>query len=182
MLEYYARGTDLLCILSLNPELEPLPEPFRLQESVLLRVTYREYMDFIHSLPATDRIRMSGSIALTKEFARLGSPLLYNCFMRDMAFGIAKELCFAERYGRHGTKIVPTSFSTEIVPYTTIVDTASKCGNIAKQLRDIACSYGFELPNVVSSKNIDLYRLAVYLLHMSTVQGLRECNFQLNNC
>ena len=182
MLEYYAKGSELLCILCLDRKLEPVPEPFRLQGSVLLRVLYREYADFIQSLPTDmESIRISGDLSVTREFARIRSPLLYNCFLRDMAFAIAKELHYAEQYQRAGTTILPTSYMADTVSYTKICMVTSQCSDVARQLSMVAESYDFPLPIRVSEQNIALYRLAVYLLYISKTPGIQECNFQLRS-
>ncbi len=182
MIEYYAKGSDLLCILCLNPALEPLPEPFRLQESVLLRVTFHDYVDFIHSLQfEAGSLMLAGDLNVTRRFAQLRSPLLYNCFLRDMAFALGKELSYAEHYSKHGTAIVPTSDTQLTISKAAYAGAAQRCASLHRQMQDVLKSYGYSLPASVSSCNSDLYDLALYLLYLSKQAGVQECNFQLSN-
>lgn len=179
MVEYYAKGTELLCLMNMNPDLEPVPEPFRMQSSVVLRVTLTAYVDFIRMIPAdVDSIRLTGDVNVTKHLARVNSPILYNCFLRDMSFAIAKELHFAEKYKRKATAMLPTSHTCSTMLNSTIDSIYEhECDTARTTLNEIIASYGFEIPNSISSVNEPSYRLAVYLLQQSANEGLQEYNF-----
>ena len=179
MVEYYAKGLDLLCLMNLNPTLEPVPEPFRLQPSVALRVTFQAYIDFVNCLPTDEEsIRLAGDLLATKDFARIQSPLLYNCFLRDMAFALAKELHFAEKYKGTCTLILPSSDTARTLSNKVLnANFLQHCSAQEQYLRNIANSYGFEVPQYISPQNVAAYRIAVYLLYLSGKPGVSEYNY-----
>lgn len=182
MIECYVKGLDLLSLVNLNPELEPVPEPFRLQSSVLFRVTFQDYSEFIKSLPCdVSSIQLAGNLQATQQFARLDSPLLYNCFLRDLAFSIGKELSFAEKYKSVGTFILPTSQTAVTLDGTRLASMFNEsCQQSQAEFCEIISSYGFRLTTAISQKNCTAYRLASCLYHLSKQNLQCEYNFHFD--
>lgn len=168
MLEQYATADCLSCLVNSYKELEVLPEPFRMQGTVVFRVTPSAYTEFILTLSHDSGVRLMTQLDVLKRLASIGSPKLYNCFLADMAFAIVKEISYAELFSRHATLILPTSQNANNVQVSHLVEMYSLLNpEVESELRTRVVNYGFELPMVVSNNNVDLYKTAVVLYSLS---------------
>lgn len=175
MFECHAKSTDLLCLMSLDKTLEPYPEPFRMQPLLCVKVSPDIYREFILKLPEGADVLITGQIEQIRHYAIIGSPLLYNCFLREMAFVIAKEVYYAEKYQKECTRIVPSSPMTRPISVPAIVATVdSHCSEAYALLLEIMNSYNFEFNKGISVKNEQHFKLASYLLHLSALSTVKE--------
>lgn len=179
MSEQYATASCLSCLLDSRKELEPYPEPFRLQQHMTFRVTLSTYTDYILSLPSNTSVRLLSRIDNLKALASLRSPRLYNFFLRDMAFALLKEISYAEEYSAHATVILPASDSGSVVSTSDMLrNYGLDDDHIGYQLRELLKSYGYTMPKNISVINKDLFDLAVVLYKLSTVKSVvKEIHF-----
>lgn len=159
MLYQEVEADCLAAILVLDMELEPLPEPFRMQSDVALTVNFEEYVKFIGTLPDGTHILHSKSDRLKAAVVANDESALLKSFYVDMARAVGKELFYAERYGlgatviRHGfygqypNKDIPSYGASEEI------------------LRTILQERGFQLPTTISAQNARHWKYACKLLY-----------------
>lgn len=179
MSEQYASASCLSCLLDSRRELEPYPEPFRLQQHMTFRVTLSTYTDYILSLPSNSKVRLLTQVGKLKELASLRSPRLYNFFLRDMAFALLKEISYAEEYNAHATVILPASDAGSVVTASDMLrNYRQDIDTVAYQLRNLLSSYGYVIPKNISIINKDLFDLAAIIYKLSAVQSVvKEIHF-----
>ena len=99
---------NLAPLLLLDKDMEPVPEPFRMQGNVLLLVPFSEYISFIDFY--LDKVNyLSTPTHLLKQYVNdKNLDKLYQSFLMDMAFAVAKELHYAEAHQKDATFIVHT--------------------------------------------------------------------------
>lgn len=169
MIEQYVRANCLSCLLNRNNQVEIIPEPFRMQSSVSLRVTYSEYRNYILSLPQDTLIKLCADVELLRNLASTESPKLYNYFLRDIAFAICKEVHYAEKYRKKATVIVPASFVEQTSSVSDCVQNYGYCSDVEVELKESITNAGFPLGNMSNTHNMQLYKLAVVLQALSKV-------------
>lgn len=179
MSEQYAPVSCLSCLLDSRRELEPYPEPFRLQQHVTFRVTLSTYTDYILSLPSNTGVRLLTKVENLKALASLRSPRLYNFFLRDMAFALLKEISYAEEYNAHATVILPASDVGNVVSASDMLSNYRQdIDQIRYQLYSLVSSFGYKLPSVISSINKDLFDLAAIIYKLSATESVvKEIHF-----
>lgn len=179
MSEQYATASCLSCLLDSRKELEPYPEPFRLQQHMTFRVTLSTYTDYILSLPGNSGVKLLAQIDSLKALASLRSPRLYNFFLRDMAFALLKEISYAEEYDAHATIILPASDTGSVVSTSDMLSNYRQdIDQIGYQLRELLISYGYNIPRNISAINKDLFDLATIIFKLSTVKSVvKEIHF-----
>lgn len=167
MFNQYVRHDSLSCLLNRDCQVEIKPEPFRMQGSLTLCVTYSEYKNYILSLPAETYIKLSADYSLLHNLASTDSPRLYNYFLRDISFAIAKEVCYAEAYGKRATVILPTSLTCGKTSLTQFLNTYSfyyqNSTLVSKHLSD----NGFAIRPIKNPHNRRLYNLSTVLQELA---------------
>lgn len=182
MKECHAKSTDVLCLVDLNLDNELVPEPFRMQESLCVKVTTDAYTDFILRLPDTlGSMLLPINVAEVKRYACLHSQLLYNSFLSCMAFAIVKELHFAEKYKRVCTTILPASLTAPNANVRAIIDTlGSYLDRHVSSILDLSRRAGLVVPeSPCFEHNVLMLRFAAYLYNISRNKGIPENNFTL---
>lgn len=169
MIEQYVSASSLSCLLNEDSSVEIVPEPFRMQYAVSFRVAYSEYINYILSLKDDSGIRLMSEISYLRNLASTSNPKLYSCFLQDIAFAIYKELCFAERYRRDASVIIPSSYSAPPLNVTDCLKSYIYCKDIEQELVNKATQAGFILSKVERSANIPLFQLSVVLYQLSKV-------------
>lgn len=170
MREQFAEASNLSCLIDMNSEVERLPEPFRMQRSVIFRVTYSTYVEYISGLKSDAQVRLFGNLKLLKRLAEMNNPLLYRYFLKSMAFSILKELHFAESYKLPATIILPasesqgTDFATLVSSYAYVCQTNA---DVKQKVNSMLENLGYELPQKITDANMDLYKLAIVLFSIS---------------
>lgn len=179
MSEQYATASCLSCLLDSRKELEPYPEPFRLQEHVTFRVTLSAYTDYILSLPSNTGVKLLSRIDNLKALASLRSPRLYNYFLRDMAFALLKEISYAEEYKTHATVILPASDAGSVISTSDMLrNYRQDADQIRYQILGLLNSFGYNMPGYVSAINKDLFDLAAIIYKLSTAKSVvKEIHF-----
>lgn len=116
---------SLAALMVLDPTLEPVPEPFRMQPAVWMYVDYEQYLAFIRSLPENTHLLYNPTAALKAAMERRDTAALLKAFYIDMACAVGKELSFAEAEHRRATHIRHTLGNTtahkEVVVTSTTV-------------------------------------------------------------
>ena len=167
MIQLYAKAENLSCLINNDNKIETIPEPFRMQENVLFKVTYSEYINFVLSLTLDSKVQLMTPTDVLLNMARTNQPKLYNHFLRDVAFAIIKEVMFAEHYKRRGTVIVPASYNNQNVMVTNMLAMFSQCANAQRELVRHIIQLGYAFPREVSPFNASLFKMSVVLYHMS---------------
>lgn len=179
MSEQYANATCLSCLLDTRRELEPIPEPFRLQQGVTFRVTLSAYTEYILSLPDGAKTRLMTRLDTLKGLASTRSPKLYNHFLRDISVAILKEISYAEEYHSVASVILPASTGDNVVAVSYLLDMYSGVNdNIEHGVREMLESFQYGLPKTISSDNRNLFNLAIILYRLSLIHStVKEMHF-----
>lgn len=101
---------------------DDIPEPFRCQSSLKLMIDFQEYIKFCrtelglgYDWLATSTNELTYYI---REYDRTKSEIaykkLFSAFMLDMAYGVLKELEYAEATGQDATEIRHTVYGERI--------------------------------------------------------------------
>lgn len=177
MIEQYVSANSLSCLLNRDSSVELIPEPFRMQYAVSFRVAYSEYINYILSLREDSGIKLMSEFGYLKSLASSNNPRLYSCFLQDTAFAIMKELCFAERYKRAASVIIPSAFNSAPLKVTDCLQSYDACKVSQYELVSRTAETGFIIKEVVCSDNIPLFKLAVILYQLSKVAvSVKEVN------
>lgn len=179
MSEQYANATCLSCLFDTRRELEPIPEPFRLQQGMTFRVTLSAYTEYILSLPDDANVILMTRLDTLKRLASIKSPKLYNCFLRDVAVAILKEISYAEEYHTVASAILPASTGDNVVTVSYLLSTyAGVQDNVESGVREMLESLRYTLPQNISQDNKNLFNLAIILYRLSLVHStVKEMHF-----
>lgn len=179
MSEQYASPSCLSCLLDSRRELEPLPEPFRLQQDMTFRVTLSAYTEYILSLPDNASVKLMSRIDTLKSLASIKSPRLYNCFLKDMSMAMLKEISYAEEYGAGATVILPASMSSNVVATSYLLKAyGSMVLATEPEVRETLYALSYALPKAISQGNKNLFNVAVILYRLSMVPTtVKEMHF-----
>lgn len=167
---YSVKAGSLSCLLNRDTSIEILPEPFRLQGTVIFHVAYSEYINYISSLPVDSCIQLGAPISTLKTLILGKSPQLYLQFLQDMAFALYKEVWFAETYSVDGTVILPEGRSTA-VPLSTFLSLYSTARGKESEMLQRATEFGFGLKKCRRRHNEVLRQTSVCLYHLSQLQS-----------
>lgn len=178
MSEQYATASCLSCLLDSRRELEPVPEPFRMQQDMVFRVTLTTYTEYVLSKDSNGA-RLMSQVGLLKQLASAGSPRLYNYFLRDMAFALLKEISYAEEYSMAATAILPASRGSNVVKasYVLSLYEGSLYGEEVT-VRNALAEMQYQLPKRISELNQNLFTLALIFYKLSTSKSIvKEMHF-----
>lgn len=178
MSEQYATASCLSCLLDSRRELEPVPEPFRMQQDMVFRVTLTTYTEYVLSKDSNSA-RLMSQVGLLKRLASTGSPRLYNYFLRDMAFALLKEISYAEEYSMAATAILPASRNSNVVKASYVLGLyAGSLYDIEMALREHLATLNYTLPRRISAVNSNLFTLALIFYKLSTSKSIvKEMHF-----
>lgn len=167
MLQQYANADNLSCLLSANKDSEMIPEPFRMQPKVIFKVTYSEYINYVLSLTSAMSVKLMTATSVLSDMATTGQPKLYNCFLKDMAFAIIKELYYASACHKTASIILPASFNNNNVGLRQILEAYAYCGQAQTELVSRCRALGYILPANLTDQNANLFKLSVVLYNIS---------------
>lgn len=166
-------GNDNLApILLLDKEMEEIPEPFRMQNNVLLIVSFNEYLAFIKNyLDKVDYLSTPTSM-LKRYVDRNDIPELTKAFFRDMAYAVAKELHYAEAVKKEATFIIHEMDCTNVLSTSQV---QSMFMGIKAYTETEIYTYmqakDFGLPRFFQEKNLFLWQYANVLYYFSKALG-----------
>lgn len=161
------RANALSCLVDENPTIERLPEPFRMQSSVIFYVPYSEYSKYILSLKDVDGIVLMTPLSLLRDLASSESPLLFKYFLRDMSFAICKELFYSAAWKQDASVILPTAINATVLPTTRIESMYESARQYEQELCNKMQNAGYKVSTKLSMHNTRLYKIAVVLYHLS---------------
>lgn len=167
MLQQYAKASNLSCLLSANKDSEIIPEPFRMQSKVIFKVTYSEYINYVLSLTSAMGVKLMTANDVLSDMATTGQPKLYNCFLKDVAFAIIKELYFASVCRKTASVILPASFNNNNVGLRQFLGAYAYCSKAQSELVTRCRQLGYTLPENLTDRNAELFKLAVVLYNIS---------------
>lgn len=171
---FVINATDsLACLLDLKSSLEPLPEPFRMQKDAILKLPYAAYTYYV-SMKTDYELTLVDGLHVRRVLADADSPKLYQYFLKDTAFAILKELCFAEYYGEKATTIIPTSDLEHKVSMQVVNMIYESCESEGIEMVKRFNEFGYRLSNKISPLNLQSFKLAVMLYHMSIFDRLPQ--------
>lgn len=172
MRELDAPANRLSCLLSGNMGYELYPEPFRMQQGMLFRVAYSEYINFILSLPKESPVVLMNNRDYLTSLATTDQPILYKFFLQDIAFAILKELHFAEMYKVAATAILPGDYDSGVQwKLSDFIQLFQYCVESQAKLREQAEARRLLIPAKISKVNESLYQTAVVLYNISLSNG-----------
>lgn len=158
MFEHNADFSELAAVMVLLPELEPVPEPFRLNPDLLVLVDFGEYIRLIRSLPGdepylyTQLSRLRGYVQSNNELKLLKS------FYVDMALAVGKELHFAESCSKQPTVIRHTFHGCNATKYVPLQEQTEQT------LRYLLSERGFPVPEHLSASSLPSWTYACKLV------------------
>lgn len=167
-----AKKDNLSCLLNLNKQLEPFPEPVRLQPEVAIQISVETYNDFLTSLSKKNQgvVLLSGmqSALLTED----SSQQLYRAYLKDVAGAIFKEISFAEEYDDYATCILPISQNPQLTLTRSLVDAYVQLNFtfVEESVRRDLSAIGLILPHKISEKNINFFNLGLVLYYLAQRQ------------
>ncbi len=164
---------SLACLLDLNASLEPLPEPFRMQ-NIVLKLPYAIYTQYISSMRTDADLTLISGLHIRRELAEVHSNILYKYYLQDVAFAIMKELSFAEAYHERATIIIPTSDGEHKLTCEQIASMFEFVKEEGTVLIEAMRSLGFAFRRNISSNNISQFQTAVVLYHLSTLDCIAQ--------
>ena len=167
MIDAFVKADSLSCLFHRDIASEVLPEPFRMQRDVSFHVTYSEYFSYIISLPSDSPIILSAPLQLLKELALVGNPELLRYYYLDMAFAQAKEVFFAEFFGKDASCIVPTSFNDNNIQLSSMLLAYQHYSNYYTELMRNLKASGYTFTKNVNGYNANLLKIAVILIGWS---------------
>lgn len=162
MVEQFVQADSMSVLFNRDISVEIFPEPFRLQDNVLIRVAYSEYINYIKTLSDDAHIQLGADLSLLKKYASCGNDELYLQYLRDMMFALSKELYFGELCKCPCTWILPNS-GTNDLPLSTLLQWFPQCAKYASMYRDYMLSWGYKIPKVLQPQHLDVYRVAIIL-------------------
>lgn len=149
---------SLASIFVLDKELEPVPEPFRLQPDVLFVVSFEHYRKFVKNIPESRNILHYATSVLHQRMEEGNETALLKAFYTDMALAVCKELHYAEEY-RAGASCIRHAFPTLLAEKRIHVT-----GEIPAILSMLAQKKGFPLPGTFRNQNQKHWDYACRLL------------------
>lgn len=158
---------SLAALMVLDRDLEPVPEPFRMQPDVEVVVNFEEYLKFVQSLPSDATFLYFPTDKLHKSIEARNEQSLIKSFYIDVALAVCKELFFAEYYGRGATVIRHEFYDCHntkgisVMPDTQVL------------LLHILSEKGFTLPNAISNTNFRHWDYACKLLQDASKEPTR---------
>lgn len=166
-------GFDSLApILLLDKKMEEIPEPFRMQDNVLLIVQFSEYLKFIDQYLGKVDYLSTPTYALKQYQLTNAQDKLYAAFLADVAYGIAKELHYAEKYNRPATIIAHSVHDANV---KTVAEVEEMYEGVKiyteEKLYQYMAAKDFELPRFFNKENMMLWHYANVLLFFSMAPG-----------
>lgn len=148
----------LAALMVLDRDLEPVPEPFRMQPDVEIFVNFEEYRKFVQSLPSDDMHLYFPVDKIHKSMDAHNEQALIKSFYIDMALAVCKELFFAEYNGKGATVLRHEFYNcNETKSISVTSDTVLLLSHILSEK-------GFPLPSAISAKNARHWGYACKLL------------------
>lgn len=157
----------MTCIISEDPTLELLPEPFRMQGGISFCVPYNEYKRYILTLEDDCDAKLMTDVKILQRLAEQSSPILFRCFLKDMAYAICKEIFYASTRDKEASVIIPVADDATVLYASNLVNLYSFAKEHESDLQRVMRQTGYELPDGLSEHNSELYKLAVVLYHLS---------------
>lgn len=157
----------LAALMVLDRNLEPVPEPFRMQPEVELVINFDEYLKFIESLSSNCQLLYFTADALHKAINTRNDQSLLRAFYVDMALAVSKELFFAEYTGK-GSTVIRHEFY-----YCQEVRHPRASPETEGLLRQVLTDRGFGLPPVISMRNRRHWLYACDLLQSASETPVR---------
>lgn len=157
----------------LDKEMEPYPDPFRLQGHVVMKVNYSDYVDFCKT--ALDKVDYlaTPTATLKSYILHKDTSSLYSAFVKDMAIAISKEIHYAEAQAKAGTRYIHFCYGVEEYTQDKIDSLFEQVGfQVGNILRQYMASKGFAIPNVISRYNVKQWQYAVVMY----LYGSNGCN------
>lgn len=128
-----------------NVQTERVPEPFRLQEGLVLGIPYSEYISYVHSLSQDSAIELYPSTRYVLNQMSAQSINNYRCYLMNVAYAICKELHFASIYSSQPTLIIPTSDADISLNWRTYVERTKSTWQSHARVREVAEGYNLTI-------------------------------------
>jgi hypothetical protein len=155
--------SDVMATLFLTDKaMERKPEPIRMQPYVMLVVDFSEYLDFCRTYLHKKDYLATPTSTIKLHLEEDNENKLLQCFYKDMAIAVAKELHFAELYKKSATMFCHT-FSEEclIREKEWIATNAGEFGTVSEPfLRAFLNSKDFLLPQNFKNENMFMWNYA----------------------
>lgn len=148
----------LAALMVLDINLEPMPEPFRMQPGVHLVVNFEEYIKFVQGLPTGRSLLYFPVDKLQKLIEAHAEQSMLKAFYIDMSLAVCKELFFAEYNGRGATVIRHEFYNCHMAKHIPVQP------DIPSLLTRILQGRGFVLPHEISARNATHWKYACKLL------------------
>jgi len=162
--------SEMSCVLFMSKDLEPFPEPFRLQRDVTFLVCYHKYQSFLVSLrPEVDEYLCRPVRDLQRMLANKDARL-FNYFLEDFSYALMREIHFSQTYGLAPSYILPTSLCDRKMSVDEIIANYAYVGAEEGELLKYMKEKGYAVSprNLSLGKSQLMYKLAVSLFYLAT--------------
>ncbi|MCM1218450.1 MAG: hypothetical protein NC548_28515 [Lachnospiraceae bacterium] len=119
-------------------------------------------------------VKLMTPTEVLSDMATTGQPKLYNCFLKDIAFAIVKELYYASICKKTGSIILPASYNNNNVGVRRMIGAYANCGAAQAELMRKCSALGYNLPGSLTGQNARLFQLAVVLYNISMSDRIVE--------
>lgn len=140
-----ATTQNMASLIGLDPELEPVPEPFRMQKDLYIKVPYQTFANYVQHTKLPTNITVIDFVRM-KECIYEKQPIIINYYYKYLAVAQCKEISIAQRYNvTEVTKVLPFATSAEEVPLEDVsLLTFETIPAATPMLRELA-KYGYPL-------------------------------------
>lgn len=170
----YVTSDSLASLLLLEKRLEPTPEAFRCQPNVVFSIDFQEYINFVTfylgkvDYLATPTEELLKLVKLYRQGDIKAKEKLFQAFLTDMSFAVAKELYFAEASGKGATNIIHTTDNTVILNSDDINNYfVNVVERVTPRLLSRLSYKGYEFGSQISGRNAHIWKYAIVLNYLA---------------
>lgn len=153
---------NLASLLSLNSELETIPEPYRMQENLNIKIGFDTFKAYILQCSLGDEIMFIDCISMKDSIYR-SDAVIVNYYYKYLAIAQLKEISIAQAYDAYATTILPEVDAVYNVSLDTVKEEFLYTSLDLLTLHGVLAKYSYPVkPVSENDKNFKCYALAAY--------------------
>lgn len=157
-----ANVENLASLLSLNSELETIPEPYRMQKNLNIKIGFEVFKSYILQCSLSNEIMFIDYISMKDSIYRT-DPVIVNYYYKYLAIAQLKELSIAQTYGAIATTILPEVDSNIQITLQEVFDNFIYTSADILTLQSILAKYNYPVKMIdETDANFKCYALASY--------------------
>ena len=157
-----ANISNLASLLSLNHDLEEIPEPYRMQKNLSITIGFEVFKDYILHCNLSDGIIFI-DCACMKDCIYRADPVISNYYHKYLAIAQLKELSIAQAFDAYATTILPEVPNNNKVTIDEIRDAFMYTSLDIEALNSELSKQGYNVKSIgENDRNFTCYALAAY--------------------